>query len=555
MKETLIEAIDGALLEGQRSGAIKSTALPDVILERPKREGQGDFSTNVAMQLKKGEGRPPREIAEGLVPLIEGHELIERCEVAGPGFINIFIKPAYWAQHLLDILSRGEEFGNINLGKGEKVQVEFVSANPTGPLHIGHARGAAVGGTLSNILRAAGFDVTCEYYINDVGNQMNVLGRTLQVRYLELLGVEVEHPEEFYKGDYMEDIARDFITKHGDIYRDKEVGDEESLGVFRTFASASILAMIRNSLEEYGIEFDVWYSEKTLHDRNLVETSIEELRHKGVVYDRDGAVWFKTTDFGDDKDRVLVKADGAYTYFASDVAYHREKLERGFTKIIDIWGADHHGYEARVRGLIRALGMDSSALGVIFIQLVSLTRDKVPVQMSTRSGEFVTLKEVMDEVGRDACRFFFLMRKSDAHLDFDLELAKREAPENPVFYIQYSHARICSILERAVEAGMVEPEAREGLLGRLEEAEEVDLIKYLGSFEEMIAGAAITMEPHRVAFYLQELASKFHSFYSKHKVVGEDSELSGARLLLCRSVKIVVAKGLDLLGVSAPEKM
>ncbi len=555
IREIIAKALDGAIA----GGALK-TRKP-VILERPKREEFGDFSTNLAMLLAPEEGRSPRDIASILVEGIAASPVVARCEVAGPGFINIFLKRSYWYSILAEILRKGEGYGDLDTGGGEKIQVEFVSANPTGPLHIGHGRGAAVGDACANVLKAAGFDVTREYYINDVGRQMETLGRSLFLRYQELLGMPVEFPDDYYRGEYMKEIARDFLTKYGTRYRDARPGEpgDDSLPVFVEFAKDSIMSGIKKDLADFGVGFDVWYSEKDLFDKGLVEETLKELEGRNVLYEKDGALWFRTTDYGDDKDRVLVKADGSTTYFASDTAYHREKLKRGFKRIVDVWGADHHGYQPRMKALFKALGEDEERLKIIFIQLVSLSRGGVPLKMSTRAGEFITLREVMEEVGKDACRFFFLMRRPDAHLDFDLELAKKQAPENPVYYVQYCHARIMSIMEFARERGVDVPDVvgpdtlKE--LSRLDQKEEVAIIKHLAGFEEVIEKSAVEMEPHRVTFYLQELAGLFHPYYNRNRVVTDDPGLTTARLLLCRAVATVVAKGLGLLGVSAPKKM
>ncbi|MBI5491888.1 MAG: arginine--tRNA ligase [Deltaproteobacteria bacterium] len=554
MRSGAVEIIRAALGSAIKEGVIKGERLPEIIIERPKKDEFGDFSTNIAMLLAPLEKKAPREVASALVGRIASDPLVEKCEVAGPGFINIFLKKSYWLSILERIISKGGDFGKSTLGQGKRVQVEFVSANPTGPLHIGHGRGAAVGDSLANILKAAGFEVTKEYYINDVGRQMEVLGRSVFLRYKELLGEKIEMPEEAYKGEYIKDIARDFILKFGDKY--KVSSEAEAIPAFSAFSGAAMLDRIRKDLKDFGIEFDAWYSEKSLHEKGLVTATIEELKKRGHIYEAEGALWFRTTEFGDDKDRVLIKADGSMTYFSSDIAYHRDKVERGFSTLVDVWGADHHGYEARVRALIKALGYDDSVLKVIFIQLVALLRKGVPVPMGKREGEFVTLRQVMEEVGTDACRFFFLMRRSDAHLDFDLELAKSQAPENPVYYVQYCHARIHSIIGFAKEKGM-EPPARFDLklLERLDLKEETDIIKHLGSFEEVVERGAEAMEPHRITFYLMELAGLFHPYYNKNRVVTEDRELTDARLLLCGAVATVAANGLSLLGVSAPVKM
>ncbi len=553
LKEIIKEALEEAVAEGSVPGSPGNSVLP-VILEVPKREEFGDFSTNIAMILGKKEGIAPRDIATVLIPKIASCPLVEKCETAGPGFINIFLESSYWSTLLEAIVKKGDDYGSLEIGQGKKVQVEFVSANPTGPLHIGHGRGAAVGDTLANILDTAGFDVTREYYINDVGNQMATLGRSLYYRYLEQLGSGDKFPDDHYQGEYIKDIAREFLTINGEKFKDESI--ENCVGTFTEFAKDSIMEGITEDLSDFGIGFDVWFSEKTLHEKNLIEKTINRLRQGGHVCDEDGAVWFRTTAYGDDKDRVLRKSDGSLTYFAADVAYHSDKLERGFDTIIDIWGADHHGYKARVKALFSALGQDDDALKIIFIQLVSLLRDGEPVAMSTRAGEFITLREVMDEVGSDACRFNFLMRKSDAQLEFDLEVAKKNAPENPVYYVQYCHARIHSIINFAAEKGFHVPtEPTPAILKKLELKDEIGLIKLLGDFTEVIEKAAVSMEPHRVAFYLQDLAGLFHPYYNRNRVVTDDTELTQGRLLLCKTVATVVRRGLELLGVHAPIKM
>lgn len=554
MRQGIFEIVKEALESARKDGLIKTGEVPACSVDTSKKEEFGDYSTNAAMLLAPLEKKPPRQIAEVIKDRIAAFPQVDKCEVAGPGFINIFLKKSYWTAVLEDIVRQGPGFGRSDVGAGKKVQVEFVSANPTGPLHIGHGRGAAVGDALANILKAAGYDVSREYYINDVGRQMETLGRSVFLRHQELLGKKITFPEDSYKGEYIKEVAADFISKDGERY--KEAPEADAVPAFSLFAGAALLERIRKDLKDFGVEFDRWYSEKSLVGKGLVEATIEELKKRGCIYEAEGALWFKTTGFGDDKDRVLRKADGSRTYFASDIAYHREKIERGFDTIVDVWGADHHGYEGRVRALVKALGYDDSVLKIIFIQLVALLRKGVPVPMGKREGEFVTLRQVMDEVGVDACRFFFLMRRSDAHLDFDLELAKSQAPENPVYYVQYCHARIKSIIGFAREKGAVVPEDFDsGLLSRLDQKDEVELIKHLGSFGEVVERSAVAMEPHRVTFYLMELAGLFHPYYNRNRVVTEDTELTGARLLLCEAVATVAANGLRLLGVSAPDKM
>ncbi len=551
IKKSVMQALGEMIDEGFFEGL---TEIPEPIISQPRTKGFGDLSTNVAMKLARSQRKNPGDIALTLSQKVSSCEVIEKCEVAAPGFVNFFIKKSCWAELLKDILHKGGEYGNIALGAGEKVQVEFVSANPTGPLHIGHGRGAAVGDAISNILAAAGYDVTKEFYINDVGRQIEVLGRSVYLRAKERLGEAIEMPQDSYHGNYIKDVAAEFIEDNGKSFMD--MAEDEAIALFKDFASKSLLSGIRKDLRDFNVEFDVWYSEKSLYEKNLVVKAMDELKKRGLIYEEEGAVWFRSTAFGDDKDRVLIKADGARTYFASDIAYHGDKLDRGFTTIINVWGADHHGYEARVRAFIEAMGRKGDALKVVFIQLVALLREGEPVAMGKRSGEFVTLRQVMDEVGSDAARFFFLTRRSDAHLDFDLELAKKQTPENPVFYVQYCHARIRSIFDFAAEKGFSCPgkfSAKD--LERLDLPEEIDIIKHLANFEGVIEKSARELEPHRVTFYLMDLAALFHPYYNKNRVVTEDRALTEARLLLLKATGAVTGIGLRLLGISAPEKM
>ena len=549
MKAGVVKIIKNAIDGARSEGVITSEKLPEIVLDKPKKEEFGDFSTNIAMLLAPVEKKAPRDIAKAIADRISANPDVEKCEVAGPGFINIFLKKSFWLGILEDIIKSGAGYGRSETGMGQRVQVEFVSANPTGPLHIGHGRGAAVGDALSNILKAAGYEVSKEYYINDAGRQVLTLGESVRLRIEEIKGRTIEFPQDFYKGEYIKEIAAEYLEKYG-------APGAKGAPSLKDFGSNAMLENIKRDLRDFGIEFDSWFSERSLDDTGMVAATIEELKSKGHVYESEGALWFRTTDFGDDKDRVLIKADGERTYFASDIAYHRDKIERGFSSIVNIWGADHHGYEGRIRALIKALGHDDSVLKIIFIQLVALLRGGVPVAMGKREGEFVTLRQVIDEVGKDACRFFFLMRRSDAQLDFDLDLAKSQAPENPVYYVQYCHARIKSIISFALEKGFAVPEHFDAkLLSRLDQKEEAEIIRHLGSFGEVVERSAEAMEPHRVTFYLMDLAALFHPYYNKNRVVTDDPELTAARLLLCNAVATVTANGLGLLGVSAPEKM
>ncbi len=555
MKEILLDLVRKGLESCFADGSLASGEFPDIIIEKPAHEEHGDFATNVAMLMARSEKKAPRAIAEILVKHMESNGgIFDRIEIAGPGFINFHIKPGFWQDTLRTVASAGDSYGRSRIGAGKKVQVEFVSANPTGPLHIGHGRGAATGDAIASVLSAAGFDVFREYYINDAGNQMFTLGKSIYLRYLELFGRHVEFPDNCYQGDYIKDIARDAMTKFADKY--SGIDEAEAVPFFAKFGGDIILNGIDADLRDFGITFDNWYSEQSLFDEGKVDKALELMKEKGLVYEHEGALWFRTTDFGDDKDRVVVRSNGATTYFASDIAYHFEKFERGFDWVIDVWGADHHGYVPRLKGVVKGHDRDPEDLKIVLVQLVSLLRDGIPVAMSTRSGEFVTLKEVVDEVGRDAARFFFLMRRSDSQLDFDLELAKRQSTDNPVYYVQYAHARICSIFENAQEKGLTLPSDMDSIpLEKLSTSEEMTIIRKINSFPEIVEGSAMNFEPHRITYYLQELAGQFHSFYNRNRVIGEDAGLSTARLFLLKCIGQTLKNALTILGISAPERM
>ncbi len=554
MKKLLQQYLDKCLEECRSDGTLVSEHLPDALVEVPNHAEHGDFATNIAMLLAKSEKKPPRRIADILASRFgKDMDLLEKVEVAGPGFINFFINKDIWRQTLGKICQAGDDYGKSKAGQGKKVQVEFVSANPTGPLHIGHGRGAATGDAIASILFAAGFEVVKEYYINDAGNQMDTLGRSVYLRYRELLGKVVDFPQDCYQGDYIKDIARDLVTKYGSRYLD--TSEDEAVRFFAKIGGDIILKGIQRDLKDFGVVHDTWFSEQCLFDEGKVERAISHLKERGYLYESEGALWFKTTEFGDDKDRVVVRGNGVTTYFASDIAYHREKYEQGFDLVVDVWGADHHGYVPRLKAVVQGLGRNPDDLRIVLVQLVALLRNGIPVAMSTRSGEFVTLKEVVDEVGRDAARFFFLMRRSDSQLDFDLELAKSQSSDNPVYYVQYAHARIHGIFENAVEKGAVLPDISQVDLSRLGTPEEMALIKALAAFPDVVEGSALNFEPHRIPFYLQDLAGHFHSFYNKNRVIGEDAELTSARLLLLKCTAQTLKNGLFLMGVSAPERM
>ena len=480
---------------------------------------------------------------------------MESVETAGPGYINIKVSRYFYLSRLLVAAESGDKFGCSEVGKKQKVHLEFVSANPTGPLHVGHGRGAAVGHSLGLVLKKAGYDVHTEYYINDVGNQMNTLGRSTLYRYWELMGkiATANFPENHYVGEYVKDIAQEIIDKHGDRFLDKP--ESEVLGFFRKYAADSILSGIKDDLKEFRVEYESWFSEQNLHDDGSVQKGIAWLKDKGFVYELDGAVWLKSSAFNDDKDRVIVKQTGEMTYFCADIAYHQNKVIRGFQKVIDIWGADHHGYVPRMRAVMEALGHKTDDFNILLVQFVTLKRGEEKISMSTRSGEFITLKEVVSEVGVDATRFFFLMRSSDTHLDFDLELAKKETPENPVFYIQYAHARICSVFQTARERGIALPHFSQIDLSLLSSDEDFELVKKYLMFPDVVEKCALKLEVYPIPYYLQELVSIFHGYYKKHRIVTDDLPLTHARLVLLDLVRSVIRGGLELLGVSAPEKM
>lgn len=554
MKQKLIELLKKSLGICFEKGGLESKNIPPIEIEATKEETHGDYATNVAMVLASLMKMNPRKIASLIVENIQDNEgILEKVEIAGPGFINFFMKDVLWVMLLEDVNDKNEKYGESTLGQGKRVQVEFVSANPTGPLHIGHARGAVIGDVIANILKACGFSVSKEYYINDAGNQMNNLGKSVLYRYRELLGETIDYPADCYQGQYIIDLAGEIVKTHGLTYKDNE--NDDTITFFTEYAAGSILEGIKKDLEDFGVVFDCFFSEKTLYQDDSVDKLLSELVDNGYVYKDGTTMWFKTTDFGDEKDRVVVRENGDPTYFAADIAYHKNKYERGFDTVIDIWGADHHGYVPRMYAGIQAIEKDKSALEVVLVQLVNLLRDGKPVAMSTRAGEFVTLGEVVAEVGKDASRYNFLMRRSHSHLDFDLELAKKQSNENPVYYVQYAHARISSILRTAIERGHTIPEYKDIDINLLNLPEELALIKTIDRFPELIEGSAHTLEPHRISFFCNDLASLFHSYYNKNRVVSDDAELTKARLFLVKCICIVLRNALRLLGVSAPERM
>jgi len=552
MKDRLRQQIGDALQACFDNNTLHSGVVPEVQIEVPGNPEHGDFSSNLAMTMARIEKKSPRQIADALIAALADCDFLSKVEVAGPGFINFTLTPTCWYEVLDDITARGKAYGLSRVGQGRRVQVEFVSANPTGPLHIGHGRGAAVGDAVAAILQAAGFDVQREYYVNDAGNQVATLGRSIWIRLREQNGETIVFPEDGYQGGYIRDLAIKLREVDPAI---EQLEESEAVKRCTDFGVTEVLKWIAADLKDFGITFDNWFSEQSLYDRNMVEIELAKLAAKGLSYERDGALWLRTTDYGDDKDRVLIKSDGSPTYFASDVAYHMEKFDRGFERVIDVWGADHHGYVPRMKAVVAGLGHPSDDLEVLLIQMVNLLRDGQPYTMGKRSGNFVTLREVVDEVGSDACRFYFLMRRSDSQLDFDLELAKRQSSDNPVYYVQYAHARVCSIKRNAQEQGVALPKQGAVDLSSLILPEELLLAKHLARYPETVVGAAQSCEPHRIVYYLQELAAQFHSYYNRQRILVEDPATTQARLYLIDGVSTVLANALNLLGVDAPERM
>jgi arginyl-tRNA synthetase len=535
-----------------KDGELNITELPPLHLEPPKQREFGDLSSNIAMLWAKSAKKNPRTIAEAILKNIDDPDgLLARREIAGPGFLNFAFTPKYYFAQLREIAAGQHD--KIDIGHGCRVQVEFASVNPTGPLHVGHGRVAVIGDVLARLHEVTGFTVEREYYVNDAGNQMENLGLSLYARYLERMGRPAEFPEGGYPGDYVKDIAAAVFARDGDkfLHQDKD----EAVQFFRQYGGATLLNTIRAQLSEFGIRFDAYFSEKAMREREEVATAMDLLRRLGVLYTHDGAEWFHSTRFGDDKDRTVVKSDGELTYFAADIAYHRNKFERKFAKLINVWGADHHGYVPRLKAAMQALGYDANALQVVLVQMVQLTRGGEPVRMGKRTGEFVALEDVLQEVGRDAARFFFLMRKSDSHLDFDLDLAKKQSSENPVFYVQYAHARVASIFEQAAKSAITLGALTSVPVERLELPEELELIRQMILFNEVLEESVRELEPHRMVFYLLELAGEFHRYYNRNRVVSDDVDLSRARLLLLANIQKTLRRGLEILGVDAPMKM
>ncbi len=554
LADQIKEILLGSIEKNIRQGNFQIKDIPEIILLTPKNKAYGDLATNIALQLSRVSKLKPMDIAHFIVDNLDTeNNIIDEVEIAQPGFINIKLRENWLYQVINEIREKGEDYGKVNLGKGKRVQVEFVSVNPTGPLHVGHGKCAAVGDALSNILKAAGFEVEKEYYINDQGRQIDLLGQSVQVRYNNLLGKKEEFPPEGYKGEYIVDIAKEIIDKFQDKYKGRD--DEESQEFFKEFTIKKILEGIKEDLKDFGVEFDIWFSEKSLYEQDKLQEAIELLQQRGFIYKEKGALWLKTTAFGDEKDRVVIRENDIPTYFASDIVYHQDKYQRGFEKVIDIWGADHHGYIQRMKAAVQALGYPEDSLGVLIVQFVTLIKDGKEVGMSTRGGEFITLKDLIQEVGKDVARYFFLMRSYDSHTEFDLDVAKSQSMENPVYYIQYAYARICSIIKKAELEGIKIGKSKEVNLQLLDKEEEFELIKKLSSLREVVRKSALTWKPHLLTTYLYDLASSFHKYYTVHRIITEDKELTKARLLLIDCTRIVLLNILRLLGISAPESM
>ena len=551
IKARLKALLDACFTEGLEKGLWTEAATGAYAIELPKHASHGDFSTNMAMIIGGRDKKNPREVAAQLLDMLETDTgLLEKVEIAGPGFINFFIREAVWQSVVEPICKQDKEYGLSDIGNGRKVLVEFVSANPTGPLSIGHGRQAVLGDAIARLLEATGHEVTREYYYNDAGRQMRVLGDSTRARYLELLGLQADFPEDGYQGEYIYDIARQLIDETGDSLK-----DNDDLQPFKEKAEQEIFADIEETLGRLDITFDNYYNEHSLYEKGLIEDVVAELRKKNLVYDEDGAVWFKTTEFGQEKDRVIIKSSGEPTYRLPDIAYHREKFRRGFDWLVDIFGADHIATVPDVLAGVRALGYDDSKVTVVLHQFVTLTREGKQVKMSTRKANFITVDELFDEVGPDVVRFFFLTRKADSQLEFDLDLAAKESQENPVFYVQYANARLSSIQKKAIEKGVSKIELGKVPLAKLCLPEELNMLKALASYPELVEDAALDLSPHRVIFFLLDLAGQFHSYYNRHMVISDDHDLTQARLWLAEALRIVFRNGLLVVGLSAPESM
>jgi arginyl-tRNA synthetase len=561
LKRSVADAIRAAVREAAlKSGAVAEAELPPIVVETPRSKDHGDFSTNVAMLVSAKAGRPPMDLAADIASKIDkGAARLAEVEVQKPGFINMRLSRDFLEENLRAVLTEAETYGKSDFGAGELVQVEFVSANPTGPLNVVSARAAAVGDSLVRLMRTCGYDARSEFFVNDSGNQVELLGLSLKARVEEALGKgEAKIPDQGYHGEYLAELAREIPADKAQemlMEAGKETETTAGAGRFSRFAVERMHEAQKSGLEGFGVKFDQWFRESSLHAAGRVEEALAALRQSGLVYEKDGAAWLKTSGLGDDEDRVVKKSSGEPTYFLSDIAYHRNKFERGFTKVIDIWGPDHHGHVPRMKAAARALGYPEDWLEVLIVQWVRLMRGTTPVSMSKRAGEFVTLTDLVSEVGIDCARFFFLMRRVQSHLDFDLELAKKQSEENPVYYVQYAHARVSSILEFAREAGVGFCKLEEADLSLLQAPEEVALLRELVNFPEFVRAACVTREPQRITSYLTSLATALHQFYHHGRVVGTEQNVMQARLVLVRAVRTVIKNGLDLIGVSAPDKM
>jgi arginyl-tRNA synthetase len=587
MKQQIAQILTDVVEKLKQQEVIPEDTSPRINVENTRDKSHGDFATNLAMMLTKQAGMPPRDLAKKIVELLADEPVIEKIEIAGPGFINFFVNDSAKFAVVNSVFDQAENYGKCNVGQGRSVLVEYVSANPTGPLHVGHGRGAAYGASLSNLLSVAGFDVCQEYYVNDAGRQMDILATSVWLRYLESCGEQFTFPSNGYKGDYVYQISDALKSEHGETFRvpafevfagvakdegqedgDKEkhiddlilkakniLGSNHYLVVF-DLALNSILGDIKEDLQGFNVNFENWFSERSLMDTGVIDAALEKLQKAGKIYEKNGALWFRSTEYGDEKDRVVVRDNGMKTYFASDIAYHFNKLERGFDVLIDIWGSDHHGYVPRVKAAMEAMETNSEQLKVLLVQFAVLYRGGEKLAMSTRSGQFVTLRELREEVGSDAARFFYVQRKSEQHMDFDLDLAKSKSNENPVYYIQYAHARICGVLDQAEQKGF-SLDLNTGMesLGMLETEHETSLATQLAKFPEIVARAAQAYEPHQIAYYLKDLAHGLHSYYNASQFIVEDEKLRNARFTLILAVRQVLRNGLAIIGVSAPEKM
>jgi arginyl-tRNA synthetase len=551
LKEKIAELIRQGIAGAQKAGKLPELTLPDIVIERPQKAENGDYASSISLKLARAVGKKPLDIAHEIASFIKPAEEVAGVTVAPPGFINFTLNNEWLARQVNDILNQGNKYGNINTGKGKRTQIEFVSVNPTGPLHVGHGRGAVLGSALANILSTAGYKVEKEYYINDAGNQVATFRRSLYARYQQAVGKDVEVPKDGYVGGYMIDLAREIIAEHG---KDLAKLDGKDLEIqLGKIGLVKMINQIKADLELLGVSFDVWFSEQSLYDKKQYDTVMSMMKKGGYIAEKEGATWFVSTALGEDKDNVVVRTDGTPTYFATDIAYHYNKfVERKFDNVIDIWGADHQGHVSRMKAVVSALGIDPGRLTVIISQMVTLRRGNEIVKISKRSGDIITLKDLVDEVGADACRFFFLSRTADSQMDFDLELAKKQSADNPVYYIQYAHARIASILKLAKEKGI---EGDEGDISLLTTEPELTLIRKMMLLPEIVEMIALTLEPHHLTYYAQELATAFHAFYKECRVVTEDKAMTEARLKLVKAAKLVLGRTLNLMGMNAPDKM